>query len=73
LINDLGIVLSKLYIPVQLDIAGELAVAAVEETMKAVKELMEVWVDHEIKTSGRTKYLLTGRLEMDKDTSHLAR
>jgi hypothetical protein len=58
---------------VQLDIAGELAVAAVEETMKAVKESMEAWVDHEIKSSGRTKDLLIGRLEMDKDTSHLAR
>ncbi|KAJ7308630.1 hypothetical protein DFH08DRAFT_823917 [Mycena albidolilacea] len=60
---------------VQLDIAGELAVAAVEGTMKAVKESMEAWVDHEIKTSGHTKDLLTGHydLEMDKDTSHLAR
>lgn len=69
--NDLLIVLSRLFIPVSLDITGE--VEAVKSAMKAVEKSMEAWIDNEIESSPRTKDLLTGRLEMDKDTGKLIR
>jgi hypothetical protein len=58
----LRIVLSQLYIPVELDISCEVTVPTVEEAMKNVKLSMEAWIDHEIDTSSRTKDLLTGRV-----------
>jgi hypothetical protein len=64
-VNDLRIVLSRLYIPVEFDIFCEVTVNAVEEVMKQVKQSMEAWIDYEIETSSRTKDLLAGRLEMD--------
>ncbi|KAJ7712552.1 hypothetical protein B0H14DRAFT_2414165, partial [Mycena olivaceomarginata] len=72
-VNDLRLVLSKLHIPVELNIQNGLDVPAVEEAMKAVKHSMEAWIDNEIETSARTKDLLTGRLEMDKDTGKLVK
>jgi hypothetical protein len=70
-INDLRIILSRLYIPVQLDISGPLEVLDVQNAMKLVKSSMEAWVDHEIKTSARTRDLLVGRLERDNETGNL--
>ncbi|KAJ7635537.1 hypothetical protein DFH06DRAFT_1479162 [Mycena polygramma] len=70
-VNDLRIVLGGLHIPVLLDIENDLTVPRVEDAMKTVKKSMEAWVDHEIHNSARTKDLLTGRLEMDKETGGL--
>jgi hypothetical protein len=70
-INDLRIILSRLYIPVQLDISGPLEVLDVQNAMKLVKSSMEAWVDHEIETSARTRDLLVGRLERDNETGNL--
>ncbi|KAJ6568614.1 hypothetical protein B0H19DRAFT_989133, partial [Mycena capillaripes] len=72
-INDLRIVLSELYVPVQLDISGPLEFVAVEDTMKLVKRSMEAWIDHEIVTSARTSDLLADRLEMDGETGKLVK
>jgi hypothetical protein len=72
-VNDLRIVLSRLYIPVSLDISGPLEVAAVEQAMGLIEESMEAWIANEIETSARTKDLLVGRLEMDNDTGKLAK
>jgi hypothetical protein len=72
-INDLRIILSRLYIPVQLDISGSLELVDVQNAMKLVKMSMEAWVDHEIETSARTKDLLVGRLEKDSETGKLVK
>jgi hypothetical protein len=40
-INDLRIVLQRLYVPVELDVDGPLDTSLVEATMKLVKESME--------------------------------
>lgn len=71
--NDLRIILSCLYVPVELDISGPLEISLIEETMKRVKLSMEAWIDNEIETSSRTKDLLTGRLELDSDTGKLVK
>ncbi|KAJ7043799.1 hypothetical protein C8F04DRAFT_899217, partial [Mycena alexandri] len=65
-VNDLRIVLSKLYTPVALDISGDLTVTAVEDATKNVKLSMEAWINHDIETSAKTKDLLVGRLEMEE-------
>ncbi|KAF8199397.1 hypothetical protein K438DRAFT_1966596 [Mycena galopus ATCC 62051] len=49
------------------DLQNDLEVKTVDDAMKAVKRSMEAWINSEIETSARTKDLLTGRLEMDKD------
>ncbi|KAJ7648472.1 hypothetical protein B0H17DRAFT_1215616 [Mycena rosella] len=67
-VTDLRIVMSRLYAPVDLDIIDNLEVATVEAAMKAVEKSMEAWIDNELATSSRTKDLLTGRLQKDKDT-----
>ncbi|KAJ7118478.1 hypothetical protein C8R43DRAFT_901515 [Mycena crocata] len=67
-INDLRIVLSRLYIPVELNISPEMDVKTVEQAMKDVVKSMEAWIDDEIKSSARVCDILVGRLEMDKDT-----
>jgi hypothetical protein len=72
-INDLCIVLSRLYIPVDLDISGPLTETRVQEPMKAVKKAMEAGIDHEIEHSSRTKELLSNRLEMDKETGRMVK
>jgi hypothetical protein len=72
-VNDLRIILSRLYVPVELDISEPLQVSRIEETMKLVKLSMEAWIDNEIDTSSRTKDLLTGRLELDSDTGKLVK
>ncbi|KAJ6603334.1 hypothetical protein DFH09DRAFT_1301152 [Mycena vulgaris] len=72
-VNDLRIVLPRLYIPVELDISDALEILAIEAVMKLLKQLMEAWIDHEIETSSRTKDLLTGRLEIDKDSGKFIR
>ncbi|KAJ7862279.1 hypothetical protein B0H14DRAFT_2349579, partial [Mycena olivaceomarginata] len=72
-VNDLRIVLSRLYIPVELDISGPLEIPAVEEAMKLVKQSMEAWIDHEIRTSSCTKDLLPGRLKLDNDSGKLVK
>ncbi|KAJ7884355.1 hypothetical protein B0H14DRAFT_2339117, partial [Mycena olivaceomarginata] len=72
-INDLRIILSRLYIPVELDISGPLEKSAVEKTMRLVKISMEQWIDHEIEMSSRTKDLLTGRLEQDSESGKLVK
>jgi hypothetical protein len=66
--NDLRTVLSRLYIPVDLNIQPELDVATVEIAMKEVKKSMEAWIDNEIESSSRVRDLLFGRLEKDKET-----
>jgi hypothetical protein len=58
--NDLRTVLSRLYIPVDLNIQPELDVATVEIAMK---EVMEAWIDNDIESSSRVRDLLFGRLE----------
>jgi hypothetical protein len=40
-VNDLRIILSRLYVPVELDISGPLQISAIQETMKLVKLSME--------------------------------
>jgi hypothetical protein len=72
-INDLRIVLSRLYIPVDLNIQPNLDVATVEVAMKDVKTSMEAWIDNEIESSSRVRDMLVGRLEKDKDTSKLVK
>jgi hypothetical protein len=72
-INDLRIVLSRLYIPVDLDIQPDLDVVAVEIAMKKVEQSMEAWIDNEIESSSRVRDLLVGRLEKDKDTGALVK
>jgi hypothetical protein len=72
-INDLRIVLSKLYIPVDLKISAELTVEAVEQVMKAVIKSMESWIDDEINSFARVRDLLVGRMEHDKDTGKLVK
>jgi hypothetical protein len=72
-INDLRIILSRLYIPVQLDISGPLNLVDVQNAMKLVEMSMEAWVDHEIENSARTKDLLVGRLEKDNETAKLVK
>lgn len=65
---DLRVVLSRLHVPVDLNISVELTVQAVEFAMKGVEKSMETWIDDEIKASSRVRDLLVGRLEKDKDT-----
>jgi hypothetical protein len=72
-ITDLRIVLSRLYIPVDLNIQPNLDVATVEVAMKDVKTSMEAWIDNEIESSSRVPDMLVGRLEKDKDTSKLVK
>ncbi|KAJ7788380.1 hypothetical protein B0H14DRAFT_2235988, partial [Mycena olivaceomarginata] len=72
-INDLRIVLSRLYIPVDLDIQSDLDVVAGEIAMKKVERSMEAWIDNEIESSSRVRDLLVGRFEKDKDTSALVK
>jgi hypothetical protein len=72
-VNDLRIILSRLYVPVELDISGPLQISLIEETMKLAKLSMEVWIDNEIDTLSRTKDLLTGRLEFDSDSGKLVK
>jgi hypothetical protein len=71
--NDLRIILSRLYVPVELNISGPLQISQIEETMKLVKLSMETWIDNEIDTSSRTKDLLMGRLELDNDSGKLVK
>ena len=59
-INDLRIVLSWLYIPVELNISGPLNVTMIEHGMKQVKISMESCIDYKVETASRTKDLLTG-------------
>lgn len=54
-INDLRIVLSRLYVPVELDISPQMDVATVELAMKLVKNSMEAWIDDEIQSSSRVR------------------
>jgi hypothetical protein len=72
-INDLRIVLSRLHVPVELDISGDMDIQTVQATMKAVKNSMEAWIDEEIASSSRVCDLLVGRLEMDKETGKLVK
>ncbi|KAJ7081140.1 hypothetical protein B0H15DRAFT_747330, partial [Mycena belliarum] len=72
-INDLRIVLSLLHIPVDLDISRDLDVTAVQQAMTEVKKSMEAWIDNEIESSSRVRDLLTGRLELDKDSGKLVK
>ncbi|KAJ7150526.1 hypothetical protein C8R43DRAFT_887388 [Mycena crocata] len=72
-INDLRIVLSRLYIPVELDISAGIDVETVESVMKAVIKSMEAWIDDEIESSSRVRDLLVGRTERDKDTKRLVK
>lgn len=70
-INDLRIILTRLYIPVPLDISGSLDLVDVQNAMKLVKMSMEAWVDHDIETSARTKDFFVGRLEKDSEAGNL--
>jgi hypothetical protein len=70
-INDLRIVLSRLYIPVDLDISPDINGAMVELAMKTVKKSMEAWIDNEIESSSRRRDLLVAQLEKDKETGKL--
>ncbi|KAJ7845715.1 hypothetical protein B0H14DRAFT_3682879, partial [Mycena olivaceomarginata] len=72
-VNDLQIILSRLYVPVELDISAPLEKSAVEQTMRLVKTSMEQWIDHEIETSSRSKDLLAGRLEQDSESGKLVK
>ncbi|KAJ7824392.1 hypothetical protein B0H14DRAFT_2369638 [Mycena olivaceomarginata] len=72
-INDLQIVLSRLHVPVELDISVNMDIQTVQATMKVVKNSMEAWIDEEIASSSRVRDLLVGRLEMDKDTGKLVK
>ncbi|KAJ7728206.1 hypothetical protein B0H16DRAFT_1773906 [Mycena metata] len=72
-INDLRIVLSRLYVPVALNIGGDLDVPAVEAAMKCVEKSMEAWIDDEIESSSRVRDLLVDRLEMDSETKKLVK
>ncbi|KAJ6544512.1 hypothetical protein B0H19DRAFT_1310039, partial [Mycena capillaripes] len=72
-INDLRIVLSRLHVPVELDISVNLDVQTAQATMKAVKKSTEAWIEEEIASSSRVSDLLVGRLEMDKETGKLAK
>ncbi|KAJ6550268.1 hypothetical protein B0H19DRAFT_996947, partial [Mycena capillaripes] len=72
-INDLRIVLSRLHVPVELDISVNLNIQTVQATMKAVKKSMEAWIDEEIASSSRVCNVLVGRLEMDKETGKLVK
>ncbi|KAJ6525138.1 hypothetical protein B0H19DRAFT_1084987 [Mycena capillaripes] len=65
--------LSRLYIPVDLDISGPLTETRVQEAMRDVKKVMEAWIDHEIEHSSRTKELLSNHLEMDKETGRMVK
>ncbi|KAJ6596453.1 hypothetical protein B0H10DRAFT_1638934, partial [Mycena sp. CBHHK59/15] len=47
-INDLRIVLSRLHVPVELDISVNMNIQTVQATMTAVKNSMEAWIDEEI-------------------------
>jgi hypothetical protein len=51
--NDLRILLWRLYIPVNLDISGEINVQTVEAPMEFVVKSMEAWIDNEINSSSR--------------------
>jgi hypothetical protein len=42
-VNDLRIILSRLFVPVELDISGPLQISLIGETMKLVKLSMEAW------------------------------
>ncbi|KAJ7794805.1 hypothetical protein B0H14DRAFT_2392265, partial [Mycena olivaceomarginata] len=64
-INDLRIVLSRLYLPVNLDISQDLGIDAVKLAMKSEEKAMEAWIDHGIESSSRVRDLFDGRLEMD--------
>ncbi|KAJ7040052.1 hypothetical protein C8F04DRAFT_898144, partial [Mycena alexandri] len=55
--NDLRIVLPRLYLPVSLNIAVDLDVQMVEEAMKRVVKSMEAWIDREIEDSSAKKSL----------------
>ncbi|KAJ7218848.1 hypothetical protein C8J57DRAFT_957852, partial [Mycena rebaudengoi] len=72
-INDLRIVLSRLHVPVNLDIYEDLTTDAIDSAMQEVKRSMETWVDDTINTSSRLKDLLVGRLEMDSETGKLVK
>ncbi|KAJ6548980.1 hypothetical protein B0H19DRAFT_952897 [Mycena capillaripes] len=72
-INDLRIVLSRLHVPVFLEIAMDLDIKTVEAAMKSVEKSMEAWIDDEIASSSRVKDLLAGRLEMDSETRKLVK
>ncbi|KAJ7016264.1 hypothetical protein C8F04DRAFT_1202778 [Mycena alexandri] len=72
-INDLRIVLSRLYVPVALNIGGDLDVPAVEAAMKCVEKSMEAWIDDEIESSSRVRDLPVDRLEMDSETKKLVK
>ena len=71
--NDLRIVLSRLYVPVNLNISTDLNVKTVEVAMKCVEKSMEAWIDHEIESSSRVRDLLVGRLEMDSESRKLVK
>ena len=72
-INDLRIVLSRLHIPVELNIVQEMNIETVERAMKDVKKSMEAWIDDGIESSSRVRDILVGRLEVDKDTEKLVK
>ncbi|KAJ7061287.1 hypothetical protein C8F01DRAFT_987597 [Mycena amicta] len=70
-VNDLRIVLSRLFIPVEFDIVEDPTVDYVKARMVLVKESMEAWIDDQLATSVRTKDLLVGRMEFDRDKNKL--
>ncbi|KAJ7101519.1 hypothetical protein B0H15DRAFT_919803 [Mycena belliarum] len=70
-INDLRIVLSRLHIPVEIDISSEVTVQSVEMAIKNVKLSMDSWIDDELGASSRVRDLLVGRLEVDKESNKL--
>jgi hypothetical protein len=71
--NDLRIVLSRLYVPVNLDISTDLNMKTVEVAMKCVEKSMEAWIDHEIESSSRVRDLPVGHLEMESESRKLVK
>ncbi|KAJ7061767.1 hypothetical protein C8F01DRAFT_987168 [Mycena amicta] len=69
--KDLCTVLSKLHVPVVLDVSQDLTQDAVEIAMKAVRSSMESWIDEEITGSEKVKDLLANRLEWDSSDRKL--
>ncbi|KAJ7791164.1 hypothetical protein B0H14DRAFT_2395940 [Mycena olivaceomarginata] len=72
-INDLRIVLSRLHVPVILDISPGFGAKEVEMAMKCVEKSMEAWIDDEIESSSRVRDMLVGRMERDAKTGNLVK
>ncbi|KAJ6564137.1 hypothetical protein B0H19DRAFT_1067729 [Mycena capillaripes] len=72
-INDLRIVLSRLHVPVNLDISRGFGVKEVEIAMKGVEKSMELWIDDEIQSSSRVRDILPDRKKMDTKTNTLVK